>query len=166
VQQLKEQDKGARRTFATEFLGRLAADPQILNNLVMSDEAHFQLTGGVNKQNFRYWAPNNPYELHEKPLHSERVTVWCGVASFGITGPYFFEDRNGHAVTVTSDRCVNMLNAFLLPQLANRNLPQILFQQDGAIAHTARQSMAVLRPAFRGRFPDLETSSIQHDRRI
>jgi hypothetical protein len=79
------------------------------------------------------------------------VTVWCGVASFGIIGPYFFEDCNGHAIIVTSDRYVNMLNVFLLPQLANRNLPQIWFQQDGATTHTARQSMAVLRPAFRGR---------------
>jgi hypothetical protein len=77
--------------------------------------------------------------------------VWFGVASVGIIGPYFFDDRNGHAVTVTSDLYVNMLNALLLPQVANHNLPHIWFQQDGVTAHTARQSMAVLQPPFRGR---------------
>ena len=47
--------------------------------LLTSDEAHFHLIGCVNKQNFRYWARANPHELHERPLHSERVTVWCAV---------------------------------------------------------------------------------------
>ena len=42
----------------------------------------------VNKQMFRYWAENNPCELHECPLHCPRVTVWCAVAEFGIWGPY------------------------------------------------------------------------------
>ncbi|KAJ4437679.1 hypothetical protein ANN_17824 [Periplaneta americana] len=55
----------------------------------MSDEAHFHLSGSVNKQNFRNWAEENPKEINMRPLHSERVTVWCGVAQFGIIGPYF-----------------------------------------------------------------------------
>ena len=38
-------------------------------------EAHFHLSSFVNKQNFRYWSQSNPRELHERPLHSERVTV-------------------------------------------------------------------------------------------
>jgi hypothetical protein len=42
---------------------------------LMSDEAHFHLNGSVNKQNCRYWAANNPHEMHQKPLHSPKVTV-------------------------------------------------------------------------------------------
>ena len=57
--------------------------------VLFSDEAHFHLCGAVNKQNFRYWAENSPRELHERPLHCPRVTVWCAVAEFGIWGPYF-----------------------------------------------------------------------------
>jgi hypothetical protein len=34
----------------------------------MSDEAHFHVSGYVNKHNCRYWAPNNPYELHQRPV--------------------------------------------------------------------------------------------------
>ena len=29
----------------------------------MTDEAHFHVSGYVNKQNYRYWAPENPQEL-------------------------------------------------------------------------------------------------------
>jgi hypothetical protein len=61
------------------------------NDVVLScDEANFHLSGCVNKQNFRYRAENNPRQLHKRPLHSQRVTVWCAVADFGVIGPYFF----------------------------------------------------------------------------
>ena len=46
--------------------------------LIMSVEAHFLLNGTVNKQNFRYWASENPHELHRRPLRSPKVTAWCG----------------------------------------------------------------------------------------
>jgi hypothetical protein len=58
-------------------------------------DAHFHLSGCVNKQNFRYWADTNPQQLHECPLHFECVTVWCCVGNFGVIGPYFFEE-DGH----------------------------------------------------------------------
>ncbi|PNF19154.1 hypothetical protein B7P43_G09807 [Cryptotermes secundus] len=71
--------------------------------LLTSDETHFHLSGCVDKQNVRHWAGTNPKELHEIPLHRERVTVWCAVAEFGVWGPYLFE-KDGRAVTVISDR--------------------------------------------------------------
>jgi hypothetical protein len=58
----------------------------------MSDEAHFHSSGCVNKENFCYWIEENPQRLRLRPLHSARVTVWCGVANFGVVGPYFFAD--------------------------------------------------------------------------
>ena len=58
----------------------------------MRDEAHFHVTVFVNKPNARYWAPVNPTELHEQPLHSPEVTVWCGVKIFGMGGKFFFEN--------------------------------------------------------------------------
>ncbi|VEN45738.1 unnamed protein product, partial [Callosobruchus maculatus] len=38
---------------------------------------------------------------HQVPLHSEKVTVWCALWSGGIIGPYFFENEEGVALTVT-----------------------------------------------------------------
>ena len=73
-------------------------------SLIMSDEAHFQLNDTVNKQNFRYWASENPRELHQRPLHSAKVTVWCGLGKCGIFGPFFFEEEE--TAMVTSDHYI------------------------------------------------------------
>jgi hypothetical protein len=122
--------------------------------VLSSDEDHFHLSGCVNKQNFRYWEENNPRQLHERPLHSQRVTVWCAVADFRVIGPYFFEE-GGETATVTSDRYVQMLRIFLEPKLNELGNSAVWFQQDGATAHTARGSMGVLREMFPGRLISL-----------
>jgi hypothetical protein len=89
-------------------------------------------------------------ELHVKPLHSQRGTVWSGILAFGIIGPYFFVDETGNAVTVTTDRYVHMVKEFLLPELRRRDtdIATLWFQQDGATALTARQSKNALRTVF------------------
>ena len=127
----------------------------------MNVEAHFYLSGYVNKENYHYWAPENPPEFHQRPLHSEQLTVWCDIASLGVLGPYVFDDNEGAVVTVTSERYVAMLRNFCEPELLRRwiDLPSVWFQQDGATAHTARASKSVLREMFpqhvisRGDFP-------------
>lgn len=96
----------------------------------------------------------NPRQLHERPLHSPRVTVWCAVGNCGVYGPYFFEEE-GQTVTVNSARYVQMLQHFLQPKLAALGNRNVWFQQDGATAHTARNSMAVLRELFPGRLVSL-----------
>ena len=77
----------------------------------MSDEAHFHLNGTVNKQNCCYWSPDNVHTIHQQPLHSDHVTVWCAVAPFGIIGPYFFE-KNRITVTVNSLTTSKWLQTF------------------------------------------------------
>jgi hypothetical protein len=69
------------------------------------------------------------------------------VANFGVTGPYFFEEEDGHAVTATSAHHIEMLRNFLTPEMSHRGieLSTIWFQQDSATAHTARVSMEVVR---------------------
>jgi hypothetical protein len=109
--------KEARVAFCTDMIGLLRENPDIMNNLLMTDEAHFHLSGVVNKQNMRYWSSVKPKELHEMPLHSPKVTVWCGVGVFGIVGPYFFETDNEAAVAGTSERYVTMLEDFVAPHL-------------------------------------------------
>ena len=145
VQELSERDWENRRACANDILQNVPQNAL----LITSDEAHFHLSGCVNKQNFRYWAPENPRHLHEKPLHSPRVTVWCAVGSFGVWGPYFFEE-GGVTVSVTADRYIAMLHNFLEPKLRQLQHPDVWFQQDGASAHTARRTMDVLREMFPG----------------
>ena len=146
VQKLLPSDFVQRRPFCERMLEITASDDVIL---MMSDEAHFHLDGYLNKQNCPFWAAKNPWELHQRPLHTAKVSVWCGISKVGIVGPYFFEEE-GATVTVTSERYVEMLRNFLCPQLRSLwvNMEEMWFQQDGATAHTARASMTVVRQMF------------------
>ena len=77
VQQLIERDFNAPLTACESLLEALPPDAFVF----FSDEAHFHISGCVNKQNIRYRSGDNPRELHEKPLYCERVTVFvllCG----------------------------------------------------------------------------------------
>lgn len=137
VQSLHPGDFQQRIRFCEVMLARLEENDDQVNNLWMSDEAHFHLSGFVNKQNFRYWAAENPRLLHETPLHAQKVTVWCAMSANGIIGPYFFEDEAENAVTVNSERYVAMIQNFLTPQHVRFPINEdTLFQQDGATSHT------------------------------
>ena len=75
------------------------------------------------------------------------MTVWCAIASFGVL---VFEDNEGAAVTVTSERNVAMLRNFCEPGLHRHgtDLSSVWLQQDRATAHTGRASMSVLWEMF------------------
>lgn len=146
AQELSQQDRQNRLQACENFIENLPEDAHIF----FSDEAHFHISGCVNKQNMRYWSSENPREIHERPLHSDKVTVWCAICAEYIIGPYFFEENN-HAVTINSERYVNMIQQFFEPQLQQMHMRLVWFQQDGATAHTARYSMNVLREIFPGR---------------
>lgn len=152
VQALNDTDFAGRRQFCETLLRMIEGDDEFVHNLWMSDEAHFHLSGYVNKQNFRYWSNENPYQLHQRPLHSTKVTVWCALSSMGIIGPFFFEDERGHAVTVNANRYSEMLRSFFIPKVRELGLTnETFFQQDGATSHTARASMTVVNNFFTNR---------------
>ena len=85
--------QGHRTRFCQEMLDLIAEDEDLVNNFCVSDEAHFYVSGFVNKQNFRYRSQANPRALHVNPLHSPKVTVWCAMSASGIIGPTFFRIR-------------------------------------------------------------------------
>jgi len=115
VHALSNRDGEIRLQFCRQFGGILTENPDLPNKLLMSNEAHFNLRGTVNKQNFRYWSATNPHELHHRPTYDPKVTIWCPVWSRGVNGPYVFEDEDGKAITVTSQRYTEMINEFLSP---------------------------------------------------
>ncbi|XP_076039316.1 uncharacterized protein LOC143024401 [Oratosquilla oratoria] len=78
AQKLHESDLEDSMSCCTDVLQNVPVNDVLLT----TDEAHFHLSGCVNKQNFRYWAENNP--RHERPLPSERVTAWCAVSTLGV----------------------------------------------------------------------------------
>jgi hypothetical protein len=72
VQELSDRGMVNRSTVAGRLIGILSDDVMIL----MTDEAHFHLSSCVNKQNFCYSVEENSQQLHQWPLHSERVCCY------------------------------------------------------------------------------------------
>jgi hypothetical protein len=116
---------------------------------------HFGLyaTGAI--PDFRYWAENNPRNLHQRPLHSPQVTVWCAVSHLGVVGLYIFEE-GGETVTVNSNQYCETLEKFLQPRLEEFDSEDFWFQQDRATAHTACRSLRILRELFPSRLVSLQ----------
>jgi hypothetical protein len=80
--------------------------------IIFSDEAHFQLDECVNTQNCRILGTESPRVIHEKPLHAQQATVWCGFWAGRVIGPYFLENEARNAVTVNGVRYRNMIMEF------------------------------------------------------
>ena len=104
-------------------------------------QAHFHLDGHINKQNCRYTIKENPRELHQKPLHSQKVTIWCALSKVGIIWPYFFKlsvDIRWRWIQGDMRLCYR---AFFIPYLKENvwDIPHAWFQQDITNALTSRE---------------------------
>ena len=75
---LEVHDYVKRVEFATWCL---SIGPDIKNCLICSDEAYFYLTLSANKQNNRNWSDSRPLEGIERPLHDEKILVWCEITA-------------------------------------------------------------------------------------
>lgn len=146
VQELLPADYRARLAYAIHFQELARQEPRFISNLIMGDEAHFHLSGYVNKQNMRFWGTENPRVVHQCCLHPVKVTIWCGVHAEKVLGPYFFEDDTGNTLTVNGERYREMLENFVRP--AVEDTPEVWWQQDGATAHTSGPTMELLRQIF------------------
>ncbi|GBM74277.1 hypothetical protein AVEN_109096-1 [Araneus ventricosus] len=89
VQELIPADLPKREAFALQFLARMEVDNAWPWNILWAGEAHFHLQGSVNTPNCRVWARENPFQMQPLPLHSQKVTVWCGFTVAFIVGPFF-----------------------------------------------------------------------------
>ncbi|GFY25148.1 transposable element tc3 transposase [Trichonephila clavipes] len=136
----------------SSFLARLQVDPEWPWNILWTDEAHFHLDRSVNTHNCRIWETDNPHSTLRVPLHSPKVTVWCGFSASFILGPYFFEELGaGGPVTcsVTGQRYASLLRNKIIPDLqAHQCLSRIIFMQDGAPPHITRCVKDVLKHHF------------------
>jgi hypothetical protein len=98
VHELKPVDAPQRIRFCNWMLKNMhdgLVDPQLL---FITDEAYFHLSGYVNSQNTRIRSVENPYTVHQTPLHDIKIGVWCAVSARRIIGPLFYHE------TVNSDR--------------------------------------------------------------
>jgi len=112
TQELKPTDHVQRREFVNCVLENQKVNGNLSKKIVFSDEAHFQLDGCVDTQNCRIWAAGNPRVIHEKPLHAQRTTVWCGFWAGGVIRPYFFAIEPESAVTLNGVPYRNKITEF------------------------------------------------------
>ncbi|GFT08230.1 putative DD41D transposase [Trichonephila clavipes] len=145
---IRQNDHQARRRFVEWTQNEIAVVPDFHKRILFSDEAHFWLNGYVNEQNCRIWSEANPQVYVEKPLHPEKLTVWCALWAGGIIGPYFFKNDEGRNVTANGDRYRAMITNFFIPELNNHDVQERLFQQDGATCHTAPATIDLLKDTF------------------
>ena len=101
-------DKSKRLQKCQNLLGLINRNFTMLNRILFADEAHFHLSGYVNKQNFRYWDASKPKEaIRERAQYPDRLTVWAAIGKEGIIGPLF--NVIGPKQTVTGASYLQML---------------------------------------------------------
>ncbi|GFW10068.1 transposable element tc3 transposase [Trichonephila clavipes] len=152
VQELLPHDFETRLLFTLQFLAHLEVDPEWPWNILWTDEAHFHLDGSVNTHNCRIWEKVNPHSTLRVPLHSPKVTVWCGFSASFILGPYFFEELGAGGPVIryiTGQRYASLLRNKIIPHLQARQcISRIIFMQDGAPPHITRCVTGVLKHQF------------------
>ena len=150
-QELKEGDDTKRLEFCNKIHEMIQDNEFDPGDIIFTDESHVYLQSSPNKQNNREWRFSRPENRTSVPLHSDKVTVWCGLNSTKVFGPYFFEDsETGSALTVTKERYTTMLME-TFPEDSEEANSHTIFMQDGAPAHTSRMAMEWLENRFPGR---------------
>ena len=141
MRKIGQNDYEKRLQFARSFNEIFQQDGKNCSQL-MTNGAHFDLNGFVNKQNFRYWGVENQRILNEKELHPQRVTVRFAIMCHRIIGRYFVENAKCFTETVDGERYQHILNTFLRSVVIHlRNRHELWFQQDESNCHTADETI-------------------------
>jgi inhibitor of nuclear factor kappa-B kinase subunit alpha len=126
-----------------EFAEWLLSQPELIDNVLWSDEAIFTLDGYVNTHNCVVWGTQKPETVLTHQLHSPKLSVWMGFTSHFRLLPFFFTD------TINGAAYLDMLKTHVRPQLAKkRKLSTTIFMQDGAPSHIAKDVKQFLLQTF------------------
>ena len=61
TQRILQTDRPRRLEYGQTVARMVQAEPDLWKQILMTDEAHFTLSGVVNKQNCRIWGTENPH---------------------------------------------------------------------------------------------------------
>ena len=147
VQQLFPEDCDRRVEFCETMLAWFEDCPELSSKILWTDEAVFRVGGFVNRHNCHYWCESDPKEITERCQNRPTVTVWCGLSSTRILGPYIIRD------TMNSQRYLHMLENFVWPTITEwEEANELIFMQDGAPPHYALTVRTWLDDHFPGRW--------------
>ena len=130
-----------RKSFCQYFIQNFP--PDVLCNVLFSDEASFSLNGLVNRQNTRFWGNEPPTDIVERSGFSQKLILWCGFSQTVRLPLVILES------TKDSDVYIDMMKKLVIPELNKAKVSsRIIFQQDGARAHTSKKSLDFLQEVF------------------
>ena len=145
-------NKEERSEFCQTISERIGNNPCDLGLILFNDEAHFYLSGHVNKKNMRFWASQQPRKYTHR-RSQEKVTLWCATGKRGIFETYVFEDNDGNCVTVNIEQYIKMMPRKFVCELRRKkgiDMDIMVFQQDGAPPHCLNKALEYLRQYFPG----------------
>lgn len=145
-QEITSFDMARRFEFADQMLNKILDHSIDLGKIWFSDEAHFWLSGYVNKQNYRFWGKENPRIFSTTSMKPERITVWCALSEVGIIGPVFIREN----VTGKVYKRI-LLNKFIPFAGGMDAVEGHWFMQDGALPHRTNEVFEILNEHFSGR---------------
>jgi len=85
------------------------------------------------------WGTQNLHVFIEMERDSPKVNVFCVISRRRVFGPFFFAED-----TVTERVYLDMLENWLMPQLADEEVQEYIYQQDGAPPHWNKEVRAYL----------------------
>ena len=135
-----------RFEFANRIINMIEDGSIDIDKIIFTDECHYHMEGFVNKQNWRHWGSEPPNFTEVRPLHPKRITVWAGISSGGIIGPYIFSN------SVTGQSYTSLLLEKIIPELEEKDLlDNSWWMQDGAPPHRVNTAFEVLNQNFQDR---------------
>lgn len=135
-----------RRMEFCNWLRRRPDFPDILQNIIWTDESTFTNCGIFNRNNEHIWSINNPRQFREiRPQVRFNINVWAGIYKNRILGPHIFDG------TLNGEKYHQFLISTFeeyLDDLPLAYYDNIWFQQDGAPPHNTRQVTDYLTQRF------------------
>lgn len=150
VQGLVDGDTQRRLDFCNWLLIQIDEIPDLLTNIIWTDEARFCRDGIVNRHNAHWWATENPRFTRETHHQFQWSTnVWCGIWGNRILGPIFYQGN------LNGMRYLHLLRTDIEEILDNAPLAATRaawYQHDGAPPHRIHAVCAWLDRTFDGRW--------------
>ena len=122
LQNQTDANKKERSEFCQTIIGRIENNSGDLGLILFSDEAHFHLSGPVNKQNMRFWPSQQPLKHTQQHKSGESYSFVCYRQRM-IFGRYVFEDNGRNRVTVNVERYVRYV---YLDQICNKKFSNFM----------------------------------------
>lgn len=146
TQELKETDFSRRVIMANNLLNLASENQNFFEKIIFSDEAKFNLVGGLNTHNMTFWSGQNPHFEHaSNSINQSGLMVWCGIWAGGKIGPYFYPQGQ----KVNGKTYLEMIQRYVIPRITS---PDLFWMQDGAPGHRQRDVVRYLDAQFPDRW--------------